>query len=195
MISQCRACGWRNICARLLPIGRVSATDTSKAEALDMDLGHLRVVKPSIGGGFGKKQDVILEPMVAFLTRTFDGIPVRLKFDREECMIGTKVRHPFDVRVQVGLDKEGTIKGIDLDAVSNTGAYASHGHSIVSAGAATSHYVYRRAVYGRKSGTIYSNRPSGGACGPVVRRRSPLALRVSWRRRRAFWGSIPPSSG
>ncbi len=133
------------------------------AEALDMDIGHLRVVKPYIGGGFGNKQDVILEPMVAFLTRKLDGIPVRLKLDREECMIGTRVRHPFEVKVQVGLDKEGTVKCINLDAVSNTGAYASHGHSIVSAGAAKSHYMYPRAVYGCTARTIYSNIPSGGA--------------------------------
>jgi xanthine dehydrogenase molybdenum-binding subunit len=133
------------------------------AEALDMDIGHLRVVKPYIGGGFGNKQDVILEPMAAFLTRKLDGIPVRLKLDREECMIGTRVRHPFEVKVQVGLDKEGTVKCIALDAVSNTGAYASHGHSIVSAGAAKSHYMYPRAVYSCTARTIYSNIPSGGA--------------------------------
>jgi xanthine dehydrogenase molybdenum-binding subunit len=133
------------------------------AEALGMDIGHLRVVKPYIGGGFGNKQDVILEPMVAFLTRKLDGIPVRLKLDREECMIGTRVRHPFDIKVQVGLDKEGTVKCINLDAVSNTGAYASHGHSIVSAGAAKSHYMYPRAVYGCTARTIYSNIPAGGA--------------------------------
>jgi len=133
------------------------------AEALDMEVGHLRVIKPAIGGGFGNKQDVVLEPMVAFLTKKLDGIPVRLKLDREECMIATRVRHPFDVKVQVGMDKEGTVKLINLDAVSNTGAYASHGHSIVSAGAAKSHYMYPRAVYGCKAKTIYGNIPSGGA--------------------------------
>ncbi len=101
--------------------------------------------------------------MVAFLTRKLDGIPVRLKLDREECMIGTRVRHPFEVKVQVGLDKEGTVKCINLDAVSNTGAYASHGHSIVSAGAAKSHYMYPRAVYGCTARTIYGNMPCGGA--------------------------------
>jgi xanthine dehydrogenase molybdenum-binding subunit len=133
------------------------------AEALEMEVGHIRVIKPCIGGGFGNKQDVILEPMAAFLTKKLDGIPVRLKLDREECMIGTRVRHPFDVKVQVGLDKEGTVKLINLDVISNSGAYASHGHSIVSAGAAKSHYMYPRAVYGCTAKTIYSNIPCGGA--------------------------------
>ena len=132
-------------------------------EALEIDVGFIRVIKPAIGGGFGNKQDVILEPMVAFLTKKLDGIPVRLKLDREEGMIGTRVRHPFDVKVQVGLDKEGTVKLIDFDALSITGAYASHGHSIVSAGAAKTHYMYPRAVYSCKAKTIYSNIPAAGA--------------------------------
>lgn len=133
------------------------------AEALEMDTGLIRVIKPAIGGGFGNKQDVVLEPMVAFLTRKLDGIPVRLKLGREEGMIGTRVRHPFDVKVQVGLDEEGTVKLIHFDALSNTGAYASHGHSIISAGAAKTHYMYPRAVYSVIAKTIYSNIPTGGA--------------------------------
>ncbi|TKB06787.1 xanthine dehydrogenase subunit XdhA [Desulforhopalus sp. IMCC35007] len=133
------------------------------AEALEIDTGLIRVIKPTIGGGFGNKQDVILEPMVAFLTKKLDGIPVRLKLDREEGMVGTRVRHPFDVKVQIGLDQEGTVKLIHFDALSNTGAYASHGHSIVSAGAAKTHYMYPRAVYSCTAKTIYSNIPAAGA--------------------------------
>ncbi|CAG0907490.1 unnamed protein product, partial [Cyprideis torosa] len=133
------------------------------AEVLDMDLGRIRVVKPYIGGGFGNKQDVVLEPMVAFLTKKLGGLPVRLHLEREEGMIGTRVRHPFDVKVQIGFDNDGTLKLIDFDAISNTGAYASHGHSIAAAGAAKTHYMYPRAVYGCKAKTIYGNIPTGGA--------------------------------
>lgn len=132
-------------------------------EALGVDIGLIRVIKPYIGGGFGNKQDVILEPMVAFLTKKLGGIPVRLQLDREEGMVGTRVRHPFDVKVQVGLDKDGIIKFIDFDALSITGGYASHGHSIVAAGAAKTHYMYPRAVYSCKAKTIYGNIPTGGA--------------------------------
>jgi len=132
-------------------------------EALGIPLSRIRVIKPHIGGGFGNKQDAILEPMVAFLTWKLGGVPVRLKLDREECMVGTRVRHPFRVKVEVGLQKDGTVKLIDFDALSNTGAYASHGHSIVSAGAAKSFYMYPRAVYRCQARTIYGNLPAGGA--------------------------------
>ncbi len=132
-------------------------------EALGVPLGRIRVIKPHIGGGFGNKQDVILEPMVAFLTWKLGGIPVRLKLDREECMVGTRVRHPFWVKVEMGVQKDGTVNLIDFDALSCTGAYASHGHSVVSAGAAKSHYMYPRAVYHCRARTIYGNFPAGGA--------------------------------
>ncbi|MCP4195546.1 MAG: molybdopterin-dependent oxidoreductase, partial [Proteobacteria bacterium] len=132
-------------------------------EALGLPLGRIRVIKPHIGGGFGNKQDVILEPMVAFLTLKLGGIPVRLKLDREEGMIGTRVRHPFTVNTRVGVTKDGIIKLIDFSALSNTGAYASHGHSIAAAGAGKTSYMYPRATYRCKARTIYGNIPSGGA--------------------------------
>lgn len=132
-------------------------------EALDVPLSRVRVVKPYIGGGFGNKQDVILEPMVAFLTMKLGGIPVRLKLDREEAMVGTRVRHPFRVGVRLGVKADGTLEVLDVNAVSNTGAYASHGHSIASAGASKTHYMYPRAVYRCQAKTIYGNFPAAGA--------------------------------
>jgi xanthine dehydrogenase molybdenum-binding subunit len=52
-------------------------------EALDLPWGRIRVIKPYIGGGFGNKQDVILEPMVAFLTLKLGGRPVKIDLSRE----------------------------------------------------------------------------------------------------------------
>ncbi len=132
-------------------------------EALELPLSRIRVIKPYIGGGFGNKQDVILEPMVAFLTLKLDGVPIKLRLDREECMIGTRVRHPFQVNMQLGVQKDGTVTLINFDALSNTGAYASHGHSIAAAAAAKAHYMYPRAIYRCRARTIYGNFPAAGA--------------------------------
>jgi xanthine dehydrogenase molybdenum-binding subunit len=132
-------------------------------EALGLPWSQIRVIKPYIGGGFGNKQDVILEPMVAFLTLKLSGVPVKLRLDREEGMIGTRVRHPFRVQMQIGAQKDGTVKLINFDALSNTGAYASHGHSIAAAGAAKAHLMYPRAVYRCRARTIYGNFPAAGA--------------------------------
>lgn len=132
-------------------------------EALELPLSQIRVIKPYVGGGFGNKQDVVLEPMVAFLTLKLGGVPVKLRLDREEGMIGTRVRHPFRVQLELGVQKDGTVKLINFDALSNTGAYASHGHSIAAAAAAKAHYMYPRAVYRCHVRTIYGNFPAAGA--------------------------------
>ncbi|MDA3789033.1 MAG: molybdopterin-dependent oxidoreductase, partial [Desulfobacula sp.] len=68
-------------------------------EALNMPLSRVRVIKPFIGGGFGNKQDVVLEPMVAFLTLKLDGRAIQINLSREECMVGTRNRHPFHIKV------------------------------------------------------------------------------------------------
>ncbi|MBW2438081.1 MAG: molybdopterin-dependent oxidoreductase, partial [Deltaproteobacteria bacterium] len=88
-------------------------------EALDIPWGRIRIVKPYIGGGFGAKQDVILEPMVAFLTLQLGGRPIKIDLSRAECMIGTRARHPFDVKMRTGVNKDGTLVALDMEAVAN----------------------------------------------------------------------------
>jgi xanthine dehydrogenase molybdenum-binding subunit len=132
-------------------------------EALELPMSRIRVIKPYVGGGFGNKQDVVLEPMVAFLTLKLGGVPIQLRLNREEGMVGTRVRHPFRVKLQLGVQKDGSVNLIDSDVLSNTGAYASHGHSIASAAAAKAHYMYPRTVYRCRARTIYGNFPAAGA--------------------------------
>jgi xanthine dehydrogenase molybdenum-binding subunit len=133
------------------------------AQALGLPWSRIRVVKPCIGGGFGAKQDAILEPMAAFLTFKLGGLPVKMALTREECMLGTTTRHAFDLSGRMGVDGEGRITAVCLDVTSNTGAYASHGHSIVSAGGAKCPSLYPRAAFGFKASTVYTNMPVAGA--------------------------------
>ena len=132
-------------------------------EALGLPWGRIRIVKPYIGGGFGAKQDVILEPMVAFLTLKLGGRPVKIDLSREECMIGTRTRHPFEVKMRAGVKKDGTLVALDMDALSNTGAYASHGHSVAGAAGAKSRSLYPRAAIHYHARTVYTNIPAAGA--------------------------------
>ena len=133
------------------------------AQALDMPMGQIRIIKPPIGGGFGNKQDVLLEPMLGFLASKLRGIPVKLELSREECLLGTRVRHPFRIHTKVGADLDGTLKALDVDVVSNTGAYASHGHSIASAAGSKMAPLYPRAAIRYHAKTHYSNQPAAGA--------------------------------
>lgn len=132
-------------------------------QALDMPWSNIRVIKPYIGGGFGNKQDVVLEPMVAFLTKKLDGIPVEIDLPREECLIGTRMRHPMVLKAKVGVKKDGTMTALHLDVSSNSGAYASHGHSILKASSSKLAPLYPRANSYFHGKTHYANIPACGA--------------------------------
>ncbi|KAB1443124.1 xanthine dehydrogenase subunit XdhA [Pseudodesulfovibrio senegalensis] len=132
-------------------------------QALDMPWGNVRIIKPYIGGGFGNKQDVVLEPMVAFLTTKLDGRPVKLELDREECMTSTRTRHSSILDCRAAADRDGTLRAVDIAMTSNTGAYASHGHSIPSAGGAKSCNLYPRNAIRFSALTHYANIPAAGA--------------------------------
>ncbi len=133
-------------------------------QALGIPWSSVRVIKPCIGGGFGNKQDVIIEPVVAFLTMKLGGAPVSMELTREESMLCTRVRHAFDMTAQAAVSKDGRLLGYELNVLSNTGAYASHGHSIAAAGGSKICYVYPHATYRFSAKTYYSNIPVGGAC-------------------------------
>ena len=133
------------------------------AQALSWDMSRIRVVKPTVGGGFGNKQDVVLEPMVAFLSWKLGGVPVLIDLDREESMLSTRIRHPISVDIECGVNRDGTLKALTLDVISNTGAYASHGHSIAKAAGAKLPPLYPKAAVRYKAMTHYSNLPAAGA--------------------------------
>ena len=101
-------------------------------QALGIPWGRVRVIKPYIGGGFGNKQDVLYEPLNAFLTLQVGGRPVRLEISREETFVCTRTRHAIRFHMQAAVRKDGTLVARKSEAYSNQGGYASHGHAIVA---------------------------------------------------------------
>ena len=63
------------------------------AKALGVPVGKIRIIKPYIGGGFGNRQDVLYEPLNAFLTLAAGGRPVRMEVSRETTITSTRTRH------------------------------------------------------------------------------------------------------
>ena len=117
--------------------GKVTVTSSTQiphivrrctAQALGLDIGKVRIVKPYIGGGFGNKQDVLYEPLNAFLTMAVGGHPVRLEISREETIYGTRTRHAILGRCKGVATKDGLLLARKLDAYADNGEYASHGH-------------------------------------------------------------------
>ncbi len=91
-------------------------------QALGIPWGRVRVIKPYIGGGFGNKQDVLYEPLNAFLTMQVGGRPVKLEVSREETFCNTRTRHSIEYDLTAGVDKEGHLLAKDMKAYSNQGS-------------------------------------------------------------------------
>ena len=132
-------------------------------QALGIPWGNVRVIKPYIGGGFGNKQDVLYEPLNAFLTTQVGGRPVKLDISREETFWNTRTRHAIEFDLAAGVDKEGKLIAKDMHSYSNQGAYASHGHAIAANGLTSWRLQYACPNIRGEAYTIYTNTPVGGA--------------------------------
>ncbi len=132
-------------------------------KALNIPFYKIRVIKPHVGGGFGNKQDAVLEPLAAFLTLKLGGRAVRISLDREESFSCTRTRHPFHIHMTTGVKQDGTLIANRIQAVSITGAYASHGHSVAAAGSAKACSLYPRGAIAYKGRSVYANMPVAGA--------------------------------
>ncbi|MBC7323729.1 MAG: molybdopterin-dependent oxidoreductase, partial [Moorella sp. (in: Bacteria)] len=132
-------------------------------QALGIPWGRVRVIKPCVGGGFGSKQDACLEPLAAAMTLAVGGRPVRLELTREECMIDSRTRHAIKYKIRTGVTRDGRLVGMHIKAIANTGAYASHGHSIAMAGGSKFRVLYPMKALKYEPLTVYTNLPVAGA--------------------------------
>lgn len=132
-------------------------------QAFGMPWGKFRVIKPFIGGGFGNKQDITIEPLVVAMSMAVGGKAVMLDLHREEVFAWTRVRHAISYKIKMGFTKDGVITAADIDAISNNGAYASHGHSIVAKGSGITAAIYKVPNYRYRGRTVYTNTAAAGA--------------------------------
>jgi xanthine dehydrogenase molybdenum-binding subunit len=134
------------------------------SQALGVPVGKIRVIKPYIGGGFGNKQDVLYEPLNAWLSVQCGGRPVQLEVSREETISGTRTRHAIKGEVKALFTKDGKLLARTLDAFANNGGYASHGHAITANCCTVFKDLYADRYGCRSDGyTVYTSSPTGGA--------------------------------
>jgi putative selenate reductase molybdopterin-binding subunit len=100
-------------------------TRRALADIFDLPPDKVRVFCERVGGGFGGKQEMFVEDILA-LAALKTGRPVKLELTREEQFIATSTRHPMRVTVKAGADSEGKLTALQLDVLSNTGAYGNH---------------------------------------------------------------------
>lgn len=132
-------------------------------QALNIPWGKVRIIKPYIGGGFGNKQDALYEPLCAFVCMKLGGRRVKLDVTREESFVNNRVRHAIRTHLVSYLNNDGTFAARKMEAYSDQGAYASHGHAIVNKGQGAFPQMYPCDNIEGDSYTIYTNKPAAGA--------------------------------
>lgn len=127
-----------------------------------LPMDKVRVFCERVGGGFGGKQEMFVEDILALATLK-TGRPVKLELTREEQFIATSTRHPMRVHIKAGADSEGKLTALQLDVLSNTGAYGNHAGPVMFHALAESISVYN-CPNKRVDGTaVYTNTVPAGA--------------------------------
>jgi putative selenate reductase molybdopterin-binding subunit len=116
-------------------------TRRALTEIFDLPQDKVRVFCERVGGGFGGKQEMFVEDILA-LAALRTGRPVKLEFTREEQFIATSTRHPMRVTVKAGADRKGKLTALQFDVLSNTGAYGNHAGPVLFHGCGESIGVY-----------------------------------------------------
>ena len=99
------------------------------ARILGIAPASVRIVPTAVGGGFGAKLDLSVQPFIA-LAAWHLGQPVRMVYSRTESIRTTTKRHPARMRMRAGANRDGKLVGVDFQADFNTGAYSSWGPTV-----------------------------------------------------------------
>jgi len=133
------------------------------ARCLHMDTSRIRVVKPFVGGGFGARTETLNFEVIAALLARAAGAKVMLRLTRAESFLTHRGRPETDVRLKIGLTRQGRIIAVECEAEMAGGAYAGYGLvSILYAGALL-HGIYALENVKFDGYRVYTNRPPCGA--------------------------------
>ena len=101
------------------------------ARILGLQTKQVHIVPSAVGGGFGGKLDIAIQPLLAVAAWKL-GRPVRGSYTRQESMVATTKRHPATMQVRFACDANGMLMGADFHGDFNTGAYASWGSTVAN---------------------------------------------------------------
>jgi putative selenate reductase molybdopterin-binding subunit len=131
------------------------------APLIGLPVKQIRVIKPRIGGGFGNKQEMILEDLCAHLTLS-TGRPVCMEYTRRQEFTSSRSRHPQIMRYRIGVTGDEVVAA-DLYLIGDTGAYGSHGLTVQMVGGFKGLTLYNPPNARFLCDVVYTNKPPAGA--------------------------------
>lgn len=132
------------------------------ARIFGRDPAEVRVFAARVGGGFGGKQEIFTEDLVA-LAVLDTGRPVSYEFSRTDEFQRAALRHPMRVAVTLGATRDGVLTAMKLDLLSDTGAYGNHSRGVLFHACADAMTVYRSPVRDIHAEVVYTNNVPSGA--------------------------------
>lgn len=132
------------------------------APLIGMDIKDVRVIKPRIGGGFGAKQEMLIEDIVAHLAMATRR-PVKLELTREEEFMSSRTRHPQTLVYKTGVNNDGTLVSQELRLVGNTGPYGTHAYTVQTVSGLRGLTSYNSPNKRFDCDVVYANIPVPGA--------------------------------
>lgn len=132
------------------------------ARLLDLPQQRVRVVAGRVGGGFGGKQELLVEDVVALAALRI-GRPVQWELSREEQFTIVPCRHPMRIGVRAGADADGRLTALAIDVLADTGAYGNHAPGVMFHGVHESMAVYRAPNKRVDAESVYTNNVPSGA--------------------------------
>ena len=133
------------------------------ARCLKMELAHIRVIKPFVGGGFGHRTEVLnFEVICALLARAARGT-VRLVLSREETFLTHRGRPESQIRMKLGLSRQGNITACEAEVIQRGGAYGGYGLVTILYAGALLNGLYDIPAVKYDGFRVYTNTPPCGA--------------------------------
>jgi putative selenate reductase molybdopterin-binding subunit len=132
------------------------------AQCLQIPVHQIRVIKPRIGGGFGSKQEIILEDLCALITQRTRR-PVKIEYTRREEFIASRTRDPSIIKMTIGVKKDGTFTAMDQRVTSWTGGYGTHSLTLLTNVGSKTLPFYRCKNVRFWGDSVYTNLPITGA--------------------------------
>ncbi len=143
-------------------LGRISLARTDLARILSLPVNKIRVVSTQVGGNFGGKNEITIEPVIALLAKK-TGRPVKGVYTRKEEFISSTTRHPFVMDYKTGVDKSGRILARKLRLVADGGAYCSWSETTLSKATILSSGPYKIDNITVEAYAVYTNKTMAGA--------------------------------